>query len=79
MLLYEMFLLYMKKPYAVSTPCAPKEHTDPPFDVKAPTRESFQDSCRPASPKLAPTMNFVHLYLMSAFSMFADFSLISNL
>ena len=27
MLLYEMFLLYMKKPYAVSTPCAPKEHT----------------------------------------------------
>ena len=49
MLLYEMFLLYMKKPYAVSTPCAPKEHTAPPFDVKAPTRESFQDSCRPAS------------------------------
>ena len=37
MLLYEMFLLYMKKPYAVSTPCAPKEHTAPPFDVKAPT------------------------------------------
>ena len=24
MLLYEMFLHYMKKPYAVSTPCAPK-------------------------------------------------------
>ena len=24
MLLYEMFLLYMKKPYAVSTPCAPR-------------------------------------------------------
>ena len=24
MLLYEIFLLYMKKPYAVSTPCAPQ-------------------------------------------------------
>ena len=32
-----------------------------------------------ASPRLAPTMNFVHLRLKVIFSMFADFSQISIL
>ena len=30
-LLYEIFLYYMKKPYAVSTPCAPKGAHRPAF------------------------------------------------
>ena len=66
MLLYEMFLLYMEKPCATSTPCAPTGAHRPGL---------LTLSHRPASPRLAPTMNFVHLPLTSVFSMFADFSL----
>ena len=65
MLLYEMFLLYMKKLCATSTPlCSPGSTPTWPFVVKPPTYEPIG---------LIPTMNFVHLCLMSVFSMFADF------
>ena len=39
MLLYAIFLLYMKKPCATSTPCAPRSTPTWPFDVKPPTYE----------------------------------------
>ena len=40
MLLYEIFLLYMKKPCATSTPlCSPRSTPTWPFDVKPPTYE----------------------------------------
>ena len=37
--------------------CSPRSTPTWPFDVKPPTRESWKDSCRPASRKLAPTMS----------------------